>query len=69
MDIRFLRVKAGMTQKELGEACGLGQSTIGNYEAGIRTPSLEVAQKIIEVVQKRGVNVSIADLFTSSAAA
>ncbi|MFG6159656.1 helix-turn-helix transcriptional regulator [Halomonas sp. 1390] len=69
MDIRSLRAKAGMTQKELGEACGLGQSTIGNYEAGIRAPSLEVAQKIIEAVRSRGVDVSIEDLFTAAAAA
>lgn len=68
MDIRTLRAKADMTQRELAEACGLGQSAIGNYEAGIRMPSLEVAQKIIAVIRSRGVDVSIEDVFPASAA-
>ncbi|MDR5859430.1 helix-turn-helix transcriptional regulator [Halomonas eurihalina] len=69
MDIRSLRAKAGMTQRELAEACGLGQSAIGNYEAGTRAPSLDVAQKIIEAVRAHGVDVSIEDLFAGAVAA
>lgn len=36
--IRFYRQIAGMTQKELGTACGLNESTIRNYELGNRYP-------------------------------
>ena len=38
--IRFYRQIAGMTQKELGAACGVNESTIRNYELGNRYPSL-----------------------------
>lgn len=36
--IRFYRQIAGMTQKELGVACGVNESTIRNYELGNRYP-------------------------------
>lgn len=36
--IRFYRQIAGMTQKELGTACSLNESTIRNYELGNRYP-------------------------------
>lgn len=36
--IRFYRQIAGMTQKELGSACGVNESTIRNYELGNRYP-------------------------------
>lgn len=36
--IRFYRQIAGMTQKELGAACGVNESTIRNYELGNRYP-------------------------------
>lgn len=52
-----------MTQRELGEACGLGQSAIGNYEAGLRAPSMDVAQRIVAAVRAKGVSVSIEDIF------
>ena len=44
--IRFYRQIAGMTQKELGSACGVNESTIRNYELGNRFPSSEQLEKI-----------------------
>lgn len=69
MDIRSLRIRADMTQRELGEACGLGQSAIGNYEAGLRTPSIDVVQRIVGAVRAKGVDVSIEDIFKLGTAA
>lgn len=57
-----------MTQRELAEACDLGQSAIANYESGTRTPSFEVAKKIIAAIRARGVDISIDDVFPLSAA-
>ena len=37
--IRLYRKYRGLTQKELGDACGLNESTIRNYELGNRYPS------------------------------
>lgn len=68
MIIRALRQKAGMTQRDLAEACGLGQSAIGNYESGCRKPSLGVVERVVTVIRGRGVDVSIDDIFPDSAA-
>lgn len=37
--IRFLRLSAGMTQKELGELCGVDGSAIRRYESGRGNPT------------------------------
>ena len=37
--IRKYRKSAGLTQKELGEACEMSEPAIRNYELGNRTPS------------------------------
>ena len=39
-NLRFLRTKEGLTQREFGERLGLKQSTIGAYEEGRATPPL-----------------------------
>lgn len=44
--IRFYRQIAGMTQKELGTACGLNESTIRNYELGNRYPDSDTISDI-----------------------
>lgn len=46
-----------MNQKALGEAIGVGQTTIANYESGFRFPTGELLKKIGEVL-----NVSIDSL-------
>ena len=44
--IRYFRKKKGFTQKELGEAIGVNDSTIRNYELGNRTPDANTMAKI-----------------------
>ena len=44
--IRFYRQIAGMTQKELGAACGVNESTIRNYELGNRYPDSDTILEI-----------------------
>ena len=62
MDIKTLRNRAGITQKKLGDMCGLSQTAIANYEAGIRNLSLGNAMKIVSALRKLGVKVSMRDL-------
>ena len=44
--IRFYRQIAGMTQKELGTACDVNESTIRNYELGNRYPDSDTIFEI-----------------------
>lgn len=44
--IRAARKKAGLTQKELGERCGIAEPTIRRYELGKLNPKIETLKKI-----------------------
>lgn len=59
--IRFYRKQAnngnGITQKELGEACGMYESQIRKYELGKANPKMETLQKIADALK-----VSMAEL-------
>ena len=49
--IRFYRQIAGMTQKELGDACGVNESTIRNYELGNRYPDSDTIFEISNALE------------------
>lgn len=44
--IKRIRKRSGLTQKQLGEKCGMKQTIIAQYEHGRRTPKIETLQKI-----------------------
>ena len=44
--IKRVRMLNHMTQKSLGETCGIGEATIRKYELGIRNPKQEQIRKI-----------------------
>ena len=48
---RFYRQIAGMTQKELGAACGVNESTIRNYELGNRYPDSDTIFEISNALE------------------
>lgn len=41
-----LRLAAGLSQRQLGERCGLGQQHISRYESGKHQPSLDTAHEM-----------------------
>jgi len=41
-----LRLSAGLSQKQLGQACGIEQPHVSRYESGKHDPSLSVAAKM-----------------------
>lgn len=49
--IRFYRQIAGMTQKELGSACDVNESTIRNYELGNRYPDSDTIFEISNALE------------------
>lgn len=44
--IKKIRIEKGLTQKQLGELCGIADSNIRKYENGNQNPKLETLQKI-----------------------
>ena len=55
--IKEIRLQKGMTQKELGDECGLADSAIRRYELGGANPKFETLIKIA-----RALGVSVATL-------
>lgn len=46
VNIRKIRIKKGMTQKQVADACGMADSAIRKYESGAVTPKYETLQRI-----------------------
>lgn len=53
-NIKKIRIEKGLTQKELGELCGMADSAIRRYENGPLVPKLSTLNKIAQAL-----NVSI----------
>jgi len=49
--IRSARQKAGLTQKQLGELCGIAEPTIRRYELGKLNPKKETLEKIAKPLE------------------
>ncbi len=49
--VRELRLKTGLTQQDLADACGLDISYIGGIERGQRNPTLGVMHGVASVLK------------------
>lgn len=58
--IKEFRIQKGLTQKQLGEKCGIADSNIRKYENGKQNPKIETLQKIADALE-----VSVSDLLPS----
>lgn len=45
-NIKRIRKEKGLTQKQLGEKCGMSESALRQYELGLRNPKVETIQKL-----------------------
>lgn len=68
-EFRFLRKKAGLTQKGLAEKAGLSQSLIARIEKGDIDTKLSTAQRMLDVIKrsepKKGKSLDIRDYMVS----
>lgn len=48
--IRKYHTEKGLTQKKLGELCGIADSNIRKYESGNQNPKIETLQKIADAL-------------------
>lgn len=46
MNLKEIRKERGLTQQQLADSCGVQNTCIANYEAGIREPRLSEAKKM-----------------------
>ena len=51
--VRMLRIKRGITQQQLADACGIDLSYVGQVERGQRNPTLGVMHGIAKVLQTK----------------
>ena len=49
MNLKNLRIKAKMTQEEVGKQLGITQCAYGNYELGKRSPKPEMLKKLAQI--------------------
>lgn len=49
--IKNARKRKGMTQRQLGEACGIDEANIRKYESGRQNPKFETLEKIASALQ------------------
>ena len=48
--LRELRVKKGLTMKQLGEMVGVSEASISLYENGVHRPKMETAKKLATIL-------------------
>ena len=48
--IKEIRKQKGLTQKQLGDLCGMADSAIRRYENGNANPKIETLQKIADAL-------------------
>lgn len=60
-NIKKIRRAKNMTQKQLGDLCGLSESMIRQYELGYRNPKIETIEKI-----SNALSVSVDELYSNS---
>ena len=60
-NIKKYRKKRGLTQKELGQLCGIAETTIRRYELGSLNPKYETLEKIAKAL-----DIEVSDLIPLS---
>jgi transcriptional regulator with XRE-family HTH domain len=56
-EIKKIRLRLGLTQKELGAHTGVSDVMISKLERGVCYPSLDLAVKLSHYFQFRGINI------------
>ncbi len=63
-NIKRIRKEKGLTQKKLGELCGISESNIRKYENGKQNPKIETIEKIANALNVQIIDI-MPQLFTS----
>ncbi len=49
-NLKKIRISKGMTQEQLADACGVGQSVVSQWESGFCNPKVETLRKLATVL-------------------
>ena len=49
-NIKRIRKEKHLTQKQLGEKCGMSESTLRQYEIGYRNPKIQTIKRIADAL-------------------
>lgn len=63
--IKWVRQRQGVTQADLARQLGWSQSRIANYEAGVRSPGLEDARRLVDALNTLGAVTNLDETFPS----
>jgi transcriptional regulator with XRE-family HTH domain len=61
--IKEIREKLGMTQEEFGNAIGVGQAAISQYEQGHRELKVKLAKKIVLLAEKHNFKITLDQIY------
>ncbi len=57
------RTRHGLSQAQLAAALKVAQGAIGNYEAGLRQPSVDIAWRFKRYAESRGESIQLEELY------
>jgi DNA-binding XRE family transcriptional regulator len=63
------RTRHGLSQAQLAAALKVAQGAIGNYEAGLRQPSIDIAWRFKRYAELKGETIQLEDLYPEPARA
>lgn len=65
-NIKELRQKLGLSQKQFGEVLGVSKQSVSSYENGLTSPTFGKIAKAVETLRKQGHNISYDDFFVNN---
>lgn len=57
--LKNIRLNMGLTQKQLSKHLNITQGAVSHWEKGISNPSVTLANKIVKLATKHGVNCTL----------
>lgn len=57
------RSRHGMSQAQLAAALKIAQGAVGNYEAGLRQPSIDIAWRFKRYAESKGETIHLEELY------
>ena len=57
-----LRMKLMFSRREMADGIEVNVATIYRYESGLRSPTIQIARRIVNLAKKHGIEISITEI-------